>query len=96
MDPPLKFLVPTRFGQDPDCGLKLDDGAPIFPPLGVYVPEVLLFVDILPADPVEKEFIKDLETLIADIVTFPADAVDPLWTDLIIEDVAGNVLYPIL
>ena len=60
------------------------------------MPDVLLLVAIEPADPVENEFINDLDISICDIVTSPADAVEPLWTDFIIEEVAGNVLYAML
>ena len=50
----------------------------MFPPDGVYVPEVLLFVAILPAEDVENEFTNDLEISIIDIVTFPAEEAEPL------------------
>ena len=42
------------------------------------MPEVELFVPMLPADATENEFTKDLEIFIVDIVTFPAEAVEPL------------------
>lgn len=42
------------------------------------MPDVLLLVAIEPADPVENEFINDLDILISDIVTFPAEADEPL------------------
>jgi hypothetical protein len=38
----------------------------------------MLSVRTLPAEPVENELIKDLDVFIADMVTFPADAVEPL------------------
>ena len=48
------------------------------PPEGVSVPDVELLVPICPDDPVENEFINDLDVSIDDIVTFPAEAVEPL------------------
>ena len=78
MEPPLKFLVPIKFGQDPLPGGKFDEYWAKFPPCGVYVPDVLLFVAAEPAEPIENEFINDLDISIDDIVTFPAEAVEPL------------------
>ncbi len=78
VEPPLYDLVPTQFGKLPPAGLKLGDETETFPPEGVNVPEVELFVPMLPVDATENEFTKDLEIFIVDIVTFPAEAVEPL------------------
>jgi hypothetical protein len=77
VDPPDKLLDPLYVGQDP----PLLDPFPCEaqdPPLGVRVPDSELLIATVPAEPVENEITKDLDVFTADIVTLPADAVEPL------------------
>lgn len=75
--PPDKVLVPLYAGQEPG----LLDWFPCEaqePPIGVRVPDSELLVATVPAEPVENEVTKDLDVLTDDIVTDPADTVEPL------------------
>jgi hypothetical protein len=80
--------VPIKFGNDPPPIAPLAAVA-TEPPEGVKVPLSELFIATVPADPVENDVTKDLLVLIAEIVILPADAVEPLCTDFIIEEDEG-------
>jgi hypothetical protein len=77
VDPPDKLLDPLYVGHEP----PLLDPFPCEaqdPPEGVSVPDSELLIATVPVEPVENEITKDLDTSTADIVTDPAEAVEPL------------------
>lgn len=83
-------------GKLPPDGLKLGELTETFPPEGDSVPDVEELVPIEPADAFEKDLIKAFVVSTEEIVTEPAEAVEPRCTDLINEVVAGKVVSPIM
>lgn len=69
-----------KLGKDPPPMAPFADVA-TDPPDGVRVPLSELPVATVPADPVENEITKALDT--GEIVIDPAEAAEPLWIDLI-------------
>jgi hypothetical protein len=77
VDPPLKLLVPIKFGNMPPPIAPLAWVA-TDPPLGVKVPLSELSVATVPADPVENEVTKDFAVFTDETVIVPADPTEPL------------------
>jgi len=68
----------------------------MFPPEGLYVPDVFPVPATVPADPVEKDLTNALEEFTEEIVTLPAEDAEPLCIDLIGEELIGYILEPIM
>jgi hypothetical protein len=77
VDPPLKLLVPIKFGKLPPLIAPLACVA-TDPPEGVNVPLSELFTATVPAEPVENDVTKDLLVFTDEIVILPADEAAPL------------------
>jgi hypothetical protein len=95
VDPPDRLLVPIKFGKDPPPPAPLPC-VPTEPPDGDSVPLSELFIATVPAEPVEKEVIKDLFIFTDEMVTDPEEEVDPLWIDLMGEVDAGKIVVAII